>query len=285
MSLVEEIWADSTPEERKELIRFFVYKVIFTQAEVKMGLHSRPIFVGQVKSTITGNHGGVGAVDRMNWLPICNSIRSRPGWIEPEIYFRIIHLAQVGNPGAPVAPYREQTVEIALGPKGAFENGNIGALRLRAPPSRVVPSLPPCKPARAPKTPRVVELLRKAIEWRALLESGTVATQAEIACQEGVTRARVTQVLGLLRLTPEIQEKILASPCTLQRRPVTERMLRPIGAIGRPTRSVTGVPEVLALGALPFSLGRSGDSNPHGFSHHPLKMDCSHGVCGPFGFR
>jgi len=30
-----------------------------------------------------------------------------------------------------MATYREQTVEIALGPKGAFENGNIGALMRR----------------------------------------------------------------------------------------------------------------------------------------------------------
>ena len=122
-------------------------------------------------------------------------------------------------------------VEIALGPKGAFENGNIGALRLRAPPSQVVSPTPPDKPAKVPKTPRVVELLRKAIEWKALLESGQIATQADIACQEGITRARVTQVMGLLRLAPEIREKILTSAGTFQRRPVTERMLRPIGAI------------------------------------------------------
>jgi hypothetical protein len=32
-----------------------------------------------------------------------------------------------------VAAYRGQTVEIALGPKGAFENGNIGYLRRRTP--------------------------------------------------------------------------------------------------------------------------------------------------------
>jgi hypothetical protein len=60
------------------------------------------------------------------WLPICNSIRSRPGWAEPEVYFRIVHLAQDCQPGAHVAAYREQMVEIALGPKGAFERGNIG---------------------------------------------------------------------------------------------------------------------------------------------------------------
>ena len=48
---------------------------------------------------------------------------------------------------------------------------------------------------------------------------------------EGVTRARVTQIMGLLRLAPDIQEKILTPLGTLHRRFVTERMLRPIGAI------------------------------------------------------
>jgi hypothetical protein len=44
---------------------------------------------------------------------------------EPEICFRIVHLAQVDHTGAPVAAYRKQTVEIAIGPNGAFEIGNI----------------------------------------------------------------------------------------------------------------------------------------------------------------
>ena len=173
-----------------------------------------------------------------NWnicLPKCNSIRSRPGWVEPEVWFRVVHLAQDAQSGAPVAAYREQTVEIALGPKGVFENGNIGTLRRRAPPGQVLHAVPPGrgdpKQPRVPKTPRVVELLRKAIEWKALLESGQIASQADIACQEGITRARVTQILGLLRLAPEIQEKILSSPGTLHHRLVTERLLRPIGAI------------------------------------------------------
>ena len=61
-------------------------------------------------------------------------------------------------------------------------------------------------------TDRVVELLRKAIEWKALLESGEIATQADIACQKGITRARVTQVMGMLRLAPEIQEQFCPCP-------------------------------------------------------------------------
>ncbi len=69
LGVFEEIWGNATPDERKELMRFFVYKVVFTPAEVKMGLYSRPIFAGQVESTVTGNHTGAGAVDRMYWLP------------------------------------------------------------------------------------------------------------------------------------------------------------------------------------------------------------------------
>ena len=70
----------------------------------------------------------------LNWLPGCTSIRrGRPGWAEPEIYFRIIHVTLDARNGGPVAAYREQTVEIALGPKGAFENGNIGTLTRRIP--------------------------------------------------------------------------------------------------------------------------------------------------------
>lgn len=154
---------------------------------------------------------------------------------EPEVWFRIVHLAQDAQSDAPVAPYREQMVEIALGPKGAFVNGNFGTLTRRAPPGQVVSAVPPGrgdpKPPRESKTPRVVELLRKAIEWKDLLESGKVASQAEIALREGMTRARVAQIMGMLRLAREIQEKILSFPDTLHRPLMTERMLRPIGAI------------------------------------------------------
>ena len=95
---------------------------------------------------------------------------------DPEAWFRIVHLAQDPDNGAPMTAYREQTVEIVLGPKGAFVNGNFGALTRRAPSGQVVSAVPPGsgdpKPPREPKTPRVVELLRKANEWKALLESG-----------------------------------------------------------------------------------------------------------------
>jgi hypothetical protein len=163
-------------------------------------------------------------------------MRTRPGWIEPEIYFRIVHVAQAGHHGAPVAAYRDQMVEIAPGgPKGAFENCNIGALTRRVSTDRVVTAQPPLrgnpKPPMVTKTPRVVELLRTAIDWQGLLESGRIASQADIARQEGITRARVTQIMGMLRLAPEIREKILSMPDAVGRPSVTERGLRSITTI------------------------------------------------------
>ena len=162
-------------------------------------------------------------------------MRTRPGWVEPEVYFRIVHVAGDSRHGGPVAACREQTVEIALGPKGAFENGNIGALARQMATAGVVCALTPLrrtlKPPREPRAPRVVELLHKAIEWQALLESGKTASQAEIARQEGITRARVTQIMGMLRLAPEIQQQILSTPDVDGRPRVTERMLRPIEVI------------------------------------------------------
>jgi hypothetical protein len=46
------------------------------------------------------------------------STNGRASLAEPEIWFRIVHVAADGTAGAAVAAYREQTVEIALGPKG-----------------------------------------------------------------------------------------------------------------------------------------------------------------------
>ena len=161
--------------------------------------------------------------------------RSTNRQADPEVWFRIVHATQNGHNGAPVAAYREQRVEIALGPKWAFDNGNIGALKRRVTTARVINATPlrrgNLKPPEVPKTPRVVELLRKAIGWKALLKSGKVTSQAEIASREGITRARVTQVMGMLRLAPEIQEKILVMPDAIHKSLLTERVLRPIGTI------------------------------------------------------
>jgi hypothetical protein len=146
----------------------------------------------------------------------------------------------------------EQTVEIALGPEGAFPNGSVGTLTRRVTADRIVNAAAKArrsaKPPRQTRTPRVVELLRKAIEWQALLESGEVSSQAAIARHEGITRARVTQVMGLLRLTPEIQEHVLSLPDMVRRPAITERALRPIAQLQDPAEQRTQFKDLMMQG-------------------------------------
>ena len=49
---------------------------------------------------------------------------------------------------------------------------------------------------------------------------------AEITCQEGLSRARVTQIMLLLGLAPEIQEHILNLQKTANRSSNSERSLK-----------------------------------------------------------
>ena len=49
-----------------------------------------------------------------------------------------------------------------------------------------------------------------AEEWQALVISGEVSTSAQLARELGVSRAHVTQVLGLLHLAPQVKIAILA---------------------------------------------------------------------------
>ena len=89
--------------------------------------------------------------------------RSTNRQAEPEVYFRVVHAAQDGRKCAPVAAYREQMVEISLGPKGVFENGSIGAMTRRVAADRGVSAAPPSKgnpkPPREPRDARPPESL------------------------------------------------------------------------------------------------------------------------------
>ena len=70
-----------------------------------------------------------------------------------------------------------------------------------------------------------------AIYLDQLISEGVVTGQAEIARLGHVSRARVTQIMNLLNLAPDIQESILFLPrVETGRDPITERDLRPIAA-------------------------------------------------------
>jgi len=157
------------------------------------------------------------------------------GVAESQVWFRIVHVAEDGHQRALGDAIREQTVEIALGPKGAFTNGNVGTATRQLGTGQIVSALPaPCgTPVRSkePSTPHVVVLLQKALEWQRQLDAGEVSAKAEIARREGISRARVTQIMAMLQLAPEIQQHVLSMPDALQASAITERALRPIARL------------------------------------------------------
>lgn len=75
---------------------------------------------------------------------------------------------------------------------------------------------------------RVARMLALAHECEALIAAGLVADRAELAGVLGFTRARVTQLLDLTLLAPDIQEEILVAEVEPGRDAVTERGLRAI---------------------------------------------------------
>jgi hypothetical protein len=79
------------------------------------------------------------------------------------------------------------------------------------------------------RIPRVARLLALAHHFDELLKTGAVDTQAELAELAKLTPARVTQIMNLLALAPDIQEEIFFLPPVTEGRPsITERHLRQV---------------------------------------------------------
>jgi hypothetical protein len=82
------------------------------------------------------------------------------------------------------------------------------------------------------RIPRVSRLLALAIQMEDLCRRGEVADFAELARLTMVTRARMTQIMSLLLLAPDIQEEILFLPRSSGGRDqIREKGVRPIAAI------------------------------------------------------
>lgn len=89
----------------------------------------------------------------------------------------------------------------------------------------------PAPDAAAPagRVPRVAKLMALAIRFDDLLRSGKVRDMSELARLAHVTQPRMTQIMNLLHLAPDIQEEIMHLPqINGGRDPITERHLRRI---------------------------------------------------------
>lgn len=81
------------------------------------------------------------------------------------------------------------------------------------------------------RIPRISRLMALAIRFERLVREGKVTDQSELARLAHVTQPRMTQIMNLNQLAPDIQEELLFLPrVTRGREPLHERMLRPIAA-------------------------------------------------------
>lgn len=82
------------------------------------------------------------------------------------------------------------------------------------------------------RIPRVARLMALALRFEQYVSDGQVRDYAELAQLSHVTRARITQIMNLLCLAPDIQETLLFLPRTVQGRDaIILRDLQPIAVI------------------------------------------------------
>jgi hypothetical protein len=81
------------------------------------------------------------------------------------------------------------------------------------------------------RVPRVARLMALALSIEELVRTGQVASYSALASLGHVTRARVSQIMSLLHLAPDIQEALLFLSLTVRGRdPIILADLQPITA-------------------------------------------------------
>ena len=102
--------------------------------------------------------------------------------------------------------------------------------RASRPPRQSDEVVPPA-PLRLGRVPRVARLLALALRLEQLVQSGVIANYAELARLGHVSRARVTQILNLRLLAPDLQEAVLFLPRTVRGHdPIHLRQLQRVAA-------------------------------------------------------
>jgi hypothetical protein len=105
-----------------------------------------------------------------------------------------------------------------------FRRGGHGRKELKD--GQAAPTPPPGR------VPRIARLMALAIRLEEQVRTGVVASYAELAAVGHVTRARVSQILNLVNLAPDIQDALLHLPRTEGGRdPIILADLQPIASV------------------------------------------------------
>jgi hypothetical protein len=87
---------------------------------------------------------------------------------------------------------------------------------------------PPPTPEPVRRPAKVARMLALAHHLQGAIDRGLVADRAAVARKLGLTRARVTQLLDLLLLAPDLQAAVLAMEAVDGAEPMAERTLRAV---------------------------------------------------------
>lgn len=87
------------------------------------------------------------------------------------------------------------------------------------------------KPSAKKKPAKILpkkHIIHKAVKWKKMIDDGIISSMSDIASKEGLTRARVTQIMNLLKLRAEMQENLLSLDDPKEIIKFSERKLRAI---------------------------------------------------------
>ena len=94
--------------------------------------------------------------------------------------------------------------------------------------NRVTKKTPAVRKVSSERVQRISKLMALAIRFERLLREGVVTDQSELAELAHISQPRMTQIMNLLHLAPDIQEELLFLPVVTGKDVVTEKMLRPV---------------------------------------------------------
>ena len=83
--------------------------------------------------------------------------------------------------------------------------------------------------AQSGRIPRIAKLVALASRMQSMIESGQVESFQQLAELGRISQPRMTQIMSLLNLAPDIQEELLYLPEVIQgKATIHEKLLRPL---------------------------------------------------------
>lgn len=95
------------------------------------------------------------------------------------------------------------------------------------------PNAEPPRSRPSSKLPRISRLMALAIRFNEMLSTGEASDMIELARIGHVTQPRMSQIMALNQLAPDIQEALLNLPAIKGKPEIHEKRLRPIAAMLR----------------------------------------------------